>query len=132
MNKQLLKALNKANYMPMTKENFIGLVVMLILSKDVFSSNLAVSEFISKTFKISFLNYAVRSRTLMCAKICRYINELNEHDVKKSHMHFLNNINKLDIYISDTNKASLKSASKNKHAIRNLNIWINANKKDEE
>ncbi|HEA1230510.1 TPA: hypothetical protein RVE06_004466, partial [Escherichia coli] len=59
MNKQLIKALNKANNMPMTKENFLGLVIMLILSKEVFRSNFDVSKFINKTFKISFLNYAV-------------------------------------------------------------------------
>lgn len=54
MNKQLIKALNKANNMPMTKENFLGLVIMLILSKEVFRSNFDVSKFINKTFKISF------------------------------------------------------------------------------
>lgn len=131
MNKQLIKALNKANNMPMAKENFLGLVIMLIFSKDVFRSNFDVSEFINKTFKISFLNYAVRSRTLMCAKICRHINELSEDDIKMAYMHFLNNINALDINFNDSNKATPKSTSKNKHAIRNLNIWINANKKDE-
>lgn len=132
MNKQLLKALNKANNMPMAKENFLGIVIMLILSKDVFRSNFAVSEFINKTFRISFLNYAVRSRTLMCAKTCKHINELSEADLKTTFMYFLNNINQLDIHASDVNKPSQKSTSKNKHAIRNLNIWINANKKDEE
>lgn len=132
MNKQLLKALNKANNMPMAKENFLGLIIMLILSKDIFRSNLAVSEFINKTFRISFLNYAIRSRTLMCAKICKHINELDEKNLKTVYMHFLNNINSADILLSDENKLNQKSTSKNKHAIRNLNIWINANKKDEE
>ncbi|EIM6185163.1 hypothetical protein LNN10_005145 [Escherichia coli] len=132
MNKQLIKALNKANNMPMTKENFLGLVIMLILSKEVFRSNFDVSKFINKTFKISFLNYDVRSRTLMCAKICRHINELSENDIKMAYTHFLNNINTLDIIFNDANKTSQKSTSKSKHAIRNLNIWINANKKEEE
>ena len=132
MNKQLVRAINKANHMPMAKENFLGLVIMLILSKDVFRSNLDVAEFINKTFNISFLNYAVRSRTLMCAKICRYINELSEDDIKMVYLHFLNNINTLDVNFNDENKSSQKSTSKNKHAIRNLNIWINANKKDKE
>lgn len=132
MNKQLIRALNKANNMPMTKENFLGLVIMLILSKDVFRTNLDVGEFINKTFKISFLNYVIRSRTLMCAKICRHINELDDNDVKLAHAHFLNNINTLDISFNDANKASQKISSKNKHAIRNLNIWINAIKKEKE
>ncbi|MCM7812729.1 hypothetical protein M8S76_05795 [Enterobacter hormaechei] len=132
MNKQLIRALNKANNMPMTKENFLGLVIMLILSKDVFRTNLDVGEFINKTFKISFLNYVIRSRTLMCAKICRHINELDDNDVKLAHAHFLNNINTLDINFDDANKASQKISSKNKHAIRNLNIWINAIKKEKE
>ncbi|MGR1227230.1 hypothetical protein [Escherichia coli] len=132
MNKQLIKALNKANNMPLTKENFLGLVIMLILSKEVFRSNFDVSKFINKTFKISFLNYAVRSRTLMCAKICRHINELSENDIKMAYTHFLNNINTLDIIFNDANKTRQKPTSKSKHAIRNLNIWINANKKEEE
>ncbi|EFH9337091.1 TPA: hypothetical protein L6753_004522 [Escherichia coli] len=132
MNKQLIKALNKANNMPMTKENFLGLVIMLILSKEVFRSNFDVSKFINKTFKISFLNYVVRSRTLMCAKICKHINELSENDIKMAYTHFLNNINTLDIIFNDAIKTSQKSTSKSKHAIRNLNIWINANKKEEE
>ncbi|MGM8715658.1 hypothetical protein [Enterobacter hormaechei] len=132
MNKQLIRALNKANNMPMTKENFLGLVIMLILSKDVFRTNLDVGEFINKTFKISFLNYVIRSRTLMCAKICRHINELDDNDVKLAHAHFLNIINALDINFDDANKASQKISSKNKHAIRNLNIWINAIKKEKE
>ncbi|HCQ8019065.1 TPA: hypothetical protein OL875_000001, partial [Enterobacter hormaechei] len=54
MNKQLIRAINKAHHMPMAKENFLGLVIMLILSKDVFRSNFDVAEFINKTFKISF------------------------------------------------------------------------------
>lgn len=132
MNKQLIRAINKAHHMPMAKENFLGLVIMLILSKDVFRSNFDVAEFINKTFKISFLKYAVRSRTLMCAKICRHINELSEDDVKMTYMHFLNNINTLVIKFDDEIKSSHKSTSKNKHAIRNLNIWIDANKKDKE
>ncbi|EUC84527.1 hypothetical protein HMPREF1570_3085 [Klebsiella oxytoca KA-2] len=68
----------------------------------------------------------------MCAKICRHINELSEDDVKMTYMHFLNNINTLVIKFDDEIKSSHKSTSKNKHAIRNLNIWIDANKKDKE
>ncbi len=131
MNKQLLKALNRSSNMPIAKENFLGLVIMMVLSKDVFSSNFAVSEFINKTFRISFLNYIVRSRTLMCAKLCRHINGLSENDMKITYMDFLNNINTLTIDTNGDNKPTSKSTSKNKHAIRNLNIWFNANKKDE-
>lgn len=118
--------------MPMAKENFLGLVIMVILSKDFFRTNLDVGEFINKTFKISFLNYVIRSRTLMCAKICRHINELSDDDLKMTYMNFLNNINILDINLNNANKSSPKNQSKNKHAIRNLNIWINANKKEKE
>ncbi len=132
MNNQLTKAINKANHMPMIKENFLGLVIMLILSKDIFSSNIAVSEFITKTFKISFLNYAIRSRTLMCAKICRHINELDDATLKLAYVQFIQNVSLLDVETTNAPTSNQKTNSKGKHAIRNLNKWINVIKKDNE
>lgn len=54
MNKQLIKALNKANNMPMTKENFLGLVIMLILSKEVLDQILMLVNLLTKPSKYLF------------------------------------------------------------------------------
>lgn len=69
---------------PITKDKFIGIVVMLTLSRDFFSSNTSVSSFLNEVFGLHFLNYAVRSRTLMCAKTSRHINDLSEGELEKS------------------------------------------------
>lgn len=131
MDKQIAKALNKAFHMPMPKENMIGLVVMLVYSKDVFRTNIDVSIFLKKVFDISFLTYAIRSRTLMCAKICRHINNLNEDQFKQALFQFLATLSQIrddDLYLSDKD---YKSNIKSKNAYNNMHKWLTGNKKED-
>ncbi|EKN6227961.1 hypothetical protein DVP38_13035, partial [Yersinia enterocolitica] len=85
MDKYLLKAINRASHLGFQKEHMIGLVIMLILSREIFNTNLEVSNFISNIFGIKFPNYAIRSRTLMSAKLARHINELDEKEIESDY-----------------------------------------------
>lgn len=127
MKKNIITDIIKANENnPITKDKFIGIVVMLTLSRDFFNSNTSVSSFLNEVFGLHFLNYAVRSRTLMCAKTSRYINDLSEGELEKS-------IYKMKkVIMCHTDKFNIEKNEiiakqkmhKKKSAFDNMNKWM--------
>lgn len=130
MDKQLLKAINRTRHMPIAKDHSLGLIPMLILSKEIFVSNNDVFNFLTNVFDIKILPYASRSRTLMCAKTCRHINELNEDAFKDSMRKFSNFISFIDFeFLLGTND-EVNTKARKQNAIYNMNKWISIQKKD--
>lgn len=128
MKKNIITDVIKANGSnPITKDKFIGIVVMLTLSRDFFSKNTSVSSFINEVFGLNFLNYAVRSRTLMCAKVSRHINDLCEDELKKSIYKMkeviMCNAENFNIEIDEV--STKPKTHKKKNAFNNMNKWMN-------
>lgn len=63
-------------------EEFIGYLPFIILSKEVFTKNTDITTFIEENFHIFFKQYVYSSRTLLLAKLIRYIFELPEEEQK--------------------------------------------------
>ncbi|HDR2474539.1 hypothetical protein ABG794_17865 [Enterobacter soli] len=114
---------------PSSREGFIGLITMVIYSKDIFVKNEDVAMFVKNVFGISFLDYVIRSRTLLCARVTRSLVSMSEDDIKESaskvSIYFGS-----DKYISQYNEMFIKhnkNIIKNKsNANRDVGTWISA------
>ncbi|CAI1523037.1 hypothetical protein [Serratia fonticola] len=104
------------------KESFLGLVVTLMLSKEIFKNNSDVASYAKEVFNIHFLPYAVRSRTLMVAKLCRVIINYNEITVKKISIKTYQYINE-HFVIEDENRI-ISSKNYKTNALDNMDKWI--------
>ena len=62
----------------------MGIMGMLIISKDILKRNSEVEEFIKKTLELTFPEYVIRSRTLMSARVNRVLAGIDdESEIKK-------------------------------------------------
>ncbi|OBU07747.1 hypothetical protein AYY18_05860 [Morganella psychrotolerans] len=132
-----IKIIHNTRYNDISIESFIGNIVLLILSKNLFKYNFEVSDFIYHAFNIKLRPYAINSRTLMVAKICRHLIDMDKYNMKKASIliydYLMNNIipNKIDInkdiivYPKEHNNNNKKEQS---NALKNMNIWINKQK----
>lgn len=100
------------------KAELIGLVSLLIYSKDIFKSNKDIKPFIELLFEYNYPDYIMKSRTLIVAKSSRYMNDMDNET--------LNNIHKkISIYLnikSTTNQQS--RLTNNKKSYDKLNTWL--------
>lgn len=130
MDNNLKKSINKAYHSSYSKDSFLGLTIMLLFSKEFLPTNKHAADFANRHFKVEFLNYAIRSRTLMSAKLSRIIINMTDDELRKCHTSLLftlrsdiENLEEIDIK---------KSNSKKKHAINNLNKWFGMKKEGDE
>lgn len=91
---------------------FVGVTAKILLSKQIFKKNIDLSIFIQEIFDISFLNYVIRSRTLILARVIKHINQLNDKETTKLAIKMHNYLIKQGI--SDTNKEKEKEKEKEK------------------
>lgn len=62
----------------------MGIVGMLIISKDILKKNSEVEEFVNKTLELTFPAYVIKSRTLMSARVNRVlVNIEDEAQIKQ-------------------------------------------------
>ncbi|EAV3687781.1 hypothetical protein E2W85_11795 [Salmonella enterica] len=104
-----------------SKETFIGAIVCLLLDKQTFKTNSEVGEFINLIFNIQMPSYTLRSRTLMVARICRIINDMDTKGIEKSSnttYKFLKTI-----MLHELNQNS-KVAGTGRDSLSNLDKWI--------
>lgn len=82
MNKNILRALTyqKIN----SKQELIGAITLVLYSKDIFPRNIDAYNFINNVFNVNYLDYVIRSRTLLCARLTRNLVEMNEKQVDKT------------------------------------------------
>ncbi|MBZ5486186.1 hypothetical protein HW452_01430 [Halomonas aquamarina] len=114
------------------KEAFLGAIISLILSKDVFANNTQVFDYINEVFGVSYLPYLVRSRTLMSARLTRHIILFDKKDVRK---HSLLTYNYIIQRLSQEENSEMINLSivkgKRGSALSNMDKWIDGILKDE-
>ncbi|MGQ3904864.1 hypothetical protein [Mixta calida] len=130
MDNNLKKSINKAYHSAYSKDSFLGLTLMLLFSKDFLPTNKHAADFANKYFKVEFLNYAIRSRTLMGAKLSRVIIDMTDDELKKCHAFLLFTL-RSDVEILEELDIK-KINSKKKNAINNLNKWFGMKKEGDE
>lgn len=130
MDNNLKKSINKAYHAGYSKDSFLGLTIMLLFSKEFLPTNKHAAEFVNKYFNVEFLNYIIRSRTLMSAKLSKIIINMTDDELKKCHAFLLS---ALRSDIGNLEEVDIKrSNNKKKHAINNLNKWFNMKKEGDE
>ena len=79
-----------------SKVELMGVMGIIIISKDVIRKNADVGEFVKYTTKIKFPEYVIKSRTLMSARINRIlVNIEDESEVRRINrkvLEYLDNI----------------------------------------
>ena len=73
----LLLFRNELKNKNMPKYKLIGIVVELLLSKDIFKRNSNIATFLKDVFDIELKEYILKSRTMIVAKVCRDIHNSN-------------------------------------------------------
>ena len=119
MDKNQYSTLMRFTHGAVTKEAAIGFFVCLIFDKELFKTNQDLRNFAETVFNINFLPYAARSRTLMCAKICRFFNEKDQKDFTFygiSTRRYFENI------FAETTQSS--NGKKGGTALSNMDIWM--------
>ncbi|MCW0941920.1 hypothetical protein RZ024_11965 [Citrobacter freundii] len=119
MDKEQYNTLLRFAHGGVTKESAIGLFVTIILDRDLLKSNHDVKNFVENVFSIVLLPYVVRSRTLVCAKICRLLvsrerKEINNYGIMARS--YFENI----ISIED----DLQGHKKRNTALSNMDLWV--------
>lgn len=102
-----------------SRESFIGLIVCLLLDKNVFLKNSDVGEFISSTFDIDLPFYTLRSRTLMVSRVCRLLSSVDKKSLDGYSDKTYGFIKKFYFH----QELNTTPSSKNK-STSNMNKWI--------
>ncbi|MEQ5274824.1 hypothetical protein [Proteus terrae] len=130
MDNNLKKSINKAYHSTYSKDSFLGLTIMLLFSKEFLPTNKHVADFVKKFFNVEFLSYAIRSRTLMSAKLSRIIIDMTDDELKKCHAFLLLTLRSNIEILEEVDIKKYKN--KKKHAINNLNKWFSMKKESDE
>lgn len=81
IDKNILKSLIYKKFN--SKQELIGLITIALYSKEIFPKNSDAHIFINEVFNISYLDYVVRSRTLLCARLSRSLVAMDENKLEK-------------------------------------------------
>ncbi len=69
----LLLYRNELKIKSIPKYKILGIVTELLYSKEVFSHNSEIIDFLKDVLSLEYKSYVIKSRTLIVAKTCRYI-----------------------------------------------------------
>ncbi|AOM39689.1 hypothetical protein [Xenorhabdus hominickii] len=119
---EILNMIKKLKHGNVNKEFFLGLVITLILSKEIFKKNSEVALYLDNVFKVVFLPYTVRSRTLISAKISRVIIELSNKEIENLSSLTVNYI--INNHELKNEKKPVAKNNKKGNALSNMDKWI--------
>ena len=69
-----------------------GIINNLILSKKLFKRNMEIGDFLKKQFEIEPRKYMLSSRTLLCGKVTKTINEISDEERLETMLNNLYNV----------------------------------------
>lgn len=77
----LLLYRNELKIKSIPKYKIIGITTQLLFSKKIFARNSDINDFIKDLMDIEFKSYVLRSRTLIVAKTCRNIENMENYSL---------------------------------------------------
>lgn len=83
----LLLFRNELKNKNMPQYKLIGIVVELLLSKEIFKRNSEIATFVKETFGIELKLYILKSRTMIVSKLCRSIHSLDNPSSCQKKLH---------------------------------------------
>lgn len=112
-----------------SREGFIGLITLVIYSREIFVKNEDAAKFVKTVFGLSFLDYVIKSRTLLCARLTRNLVSMSDKDIKES-VYKASEYFKTDKFIIMYNESlhllNEKSFKNRRTANRDVSTWISA------
>ncbi|WP_346893491.1 hypothetical protein [Clostridium sp. UBA871] len=121
--KVILEKLNNRN---LDCINFMGVVSYAIYSKEVFPKNKGIVEFLDTVFGLKYLDYVIKSRSLITARVTRHILSLEDDQLRKSVQNIVNYITSMHPEV-ETKKESGRNnnkSAKKKNANEKLGTWL--------
>lgn len=119
MDKEQYSTLTRFAHGGVTKESAIGLFVTIVLDKELLKTNQDVKDFVESVFNITLLPYITRSRTLICAKMCRFLVNKDRKEINyfgiMTRSYFENIFSK---------EYELQSNKKRSTALSNMELWV--------
>lgn len=96
---------------------FIGLNTLLIFSMEIFKKNSEIEDFLHSVYGIKFRPYVFRSRTVVVAKISRFIKDFDGKQINK-------HLKEIGLYFEMENSITTeKKKPKNENANEKLDKW---------
>lgn len=81
MYNNLLLYRNELKIKSIPRYKILGIITELLYSKKIFLRNSDINDFLREVFAIEYKSYVIKSRTLIVAKTCRYIEEIESVSV---------------------------------------------------
>lgn len=119
MNKEQYNTLARFAHGGVTKESAIGIFVTILLDKELLKTNSDVKTFVEHVFHIPILPYVARSRTLICAKICRFLITKEKKEINNFGAITLTYFER--VFAAEDNSSNSK---KKNTALSNMDLWI--------
>ncbi|KQC86048.1 hypothetical protein [Butyribacter intestini] len=117
---KLIQLYNKKNNCDIIE--MIGMIVILIISKNIFKKNSDVAEFIETVIGINFPGYVIKSRTLMAARASKIVFALDDNEIRQLKIKINAYLSKL-INQKDDEKVVL-SKNRKKNENDKLEKWL--------
>lgn len=97
-------------------DELLGITCMLLYDKNIFPKNKDIEPFLNEVFGISFLDYVFKSRTLIVARLTKYIYLENNERINDIQMKIIN-------FLKQKNQDKVKKKVK-KNANTQLESWL--------
>lgn len=120
---ELEKIKNRLSNSHIDSIELMGVIVHIIYSKMLFPKNNQLESFVSDCLNIQIPNYVLRSRTLISAKISKYIYNLDEVEVRKIHHKLKLFFENYNVENSQNNKGK-KMKNRKKNENDKLDTWL--------
>lgn len=116
MYKNLISYRNELKNNFVSRYKLLGIVVELILSKEIFKKNIDLKKFLKDVLEIELKDYVLKSRTLIAAHCCRFLEKKEEKELS---------IIKKNIYSFIVEEIENLKASENiKNEKNDFNGWL--------
>ncbi|EOS34108.1 hypothetical protein C808_05328 [Lachnospiraceae bacterium M18-1] len=103
--------------------DLIGAITVLIITKDIFTKNSEVKEFIKCVLNVNFPEYVVKSRTLMAARVGRLLIELDAGQILRIAENVIEYLGKVSIE-KNQDKELKPKRNKKKNENEKLEKWL--------
>lgn len=106
-------------------KDLIGLSTLILFSKELFPKNTDIEPFIKEVFNLSFKGYLYKSRTLLVARVNKYIYiNLTEKEVKEKIDQINYMLNRNDNSMENVERKKNIKPRKRSKAEENLSKWL--------
>ncbi len=102
--------------------DLIGVITIIIISKDIFKRNSEVGDFVNDILRVRFPQYVIKSRTLMAARVNRLLMELDESQIRDIKSNIIIYLDEIDH--SELVEKPILHKKKKKNENEKLEKWL--------